>query len=511
MHEKESRRAAPRTDRRDRSARLAEKSSARAVAPAIATWRSKRAIRSRRWHPSLASRSSARSSWIKCSATSTRSDRRATSSPRCRASIRARPRTTSRAPVNTEYAVLRRPLADRSQPPSSQRAVNASSTLTARAHGCTRIYERLARASCRRLCITNVVPRSFVTEPTRPRRPSRLVLPVQLGILAVGRELCNNAAPSPHWGPPFDSVGAVLASSWHRDTPIASVHVRRTEIWCMGMAITARSGGASARPGGISLRRCRRSRSKEILEPSPRRPCLAQAHGDYFDVDARGPGFLKSHRSAHALTHPRCVPSPTCMRGGPLAQLLASLRRSRLGHDRFCALELLNNANPPAGILPVAITPALRIVMGKKVSSADAGHDDSAISRGVFDTYAKQTFATRSRATRHVSKRRHGNNLRRRNRDLSTTATRILPVLRKRRFGEQGLLFQNQGALNLRARRVSRIRISLASDCECLPYHLAIVIGDERGADLKSRARIGALSRRTTDERKRPRRAFRDL
>jgi fumarate hydratase, class I len=78
------------------------------------------------------------------------------------------------------------------------------------------------------------------------------------------------------------------------------------------------------------------------------------------------------------------------LRPGHLAQLRRILDDPEASpNDRFVALDLLKNANIAAGgILPMCQDTGTAIIMGKRGQYVlTDGHDEEAISRGVFDTY----------------------------------------------------------------------------------------------------------------------------
>src|ERR1051326_7856054 len=114
--------------------------------------------------------------------------------------------------------------------------------------------------------------------------------------------------------------------------------------------------------------------------------------GDFVGTfSARGKTFLEiSPDALTLLTATAMRDIAHLLRPGHLAQLRAILDDPEASaNDRFVALELLKNANIAAGgVLPGCQDTGTAIVMGKKGQYVmTGGGDESAIARGVFDTY----------------------------------------------------------------------------------------------------------------------------
>ena len=80
------------------------------------------------------------------------------------------------------------------------------------------------------------------------------------------------------------------------------------------------------------------------------------------------------------------------LRSSHLAQLAKIMEDPEASdNDRFVALELLKNANIAAGmVLPSCQDTGTAIVMGKKGQDVYVpGHDEEALSRGIFQTYTE--------------------------------------------------------------------------------------------------------------------------
>src|SRR5688572_13504739 len=108
-------------------------------------------------------------------------------------------------------------------------------------------------------------------------------------------------------------------------------------------------------------------------------------------LDAAGHRFLTvepevitdlTRQAMHDIAH--------YLRPGHLAQLRSILDDPEASpNDRFVALDLLKNACISAGgVLPMCQDTGTAIVMGKRGQYVlTDGHDEEAISRGVYDTY----------------------------------------------------------------------------------------------------------------------------
>ncbi|HEY0191611.1 MAG TPA: fumarate hydratase, partial [Kofleriaceae bacterium] len=103
------------------------------------------------------------------------------------------------------------------------------------------------------------------------------------------------------------------------------------------------------------------------------------------------------------------------LRPGHLAQLRTILDdREASANDHFVALELLRNANIAAGgVLPGCQDTGTAIVMGKRGQHVlTDGHDEAAISRGVYDTYVESNLRYSQTAPLDMFEEKNtGNNL----------------------------------------------------------------------------------------------------
>ncbi|MEY2934508.1 MAG: hypothetical protein RL033_5257 [Pseudomonadota bacterium] len=113
---------------------------------------------------------------------------------------------------------------------------------------------------------------------------------------------------------------------------------------------------------------------------------------DHVQVQtALGHDFLRVQPEAlRLLTQEAMRDIAHLLRPGHLAQLKRILEDPEASdNDRFVALDLLKNANIAAGgVLPMCQDTGTAIVMGKRGQYVlTDGHDEEAISRGVYDTY----------------------------------------------------------------------------------------------------------------------------
>jgi len=114
--------------------------------------------------------------------------------------------------------------------------------------------------------------------------------------------------------------------------------------------------------------------------------------GDHVEVkQAFGKTFLEvAPEALRLLTSQAMRDIAHLLRPGHLAQLRRILDDPEASdNDRFVALDLLKNANIAAGgVLPMCQDTGTAIVMGKRGQYVlTDGHDEEAISRGVYDTY----------------------------------------------------------------------------------------------------------------------------
>jgi len=202
--------------------------------------------------------------------------------------------------------------------------------------------------------------------------------------------------------------------------------------------------------------------------------------------EARGRHFLEVAPDALTLLAKTAMRDIAhLLRGGHLAQLRAILDDPEASsNDKFVALELLKNANIAAGgVLPGCQDTGTAIVMGKKGQLViTAGHDEAAISRGVFDTYAESNLRYSQVAPLDMFEEKNtGNNLPAQIEIYSTDGDEYHFLFMAKGGGSanKSLLFQETKALlnpkSLAAFLDQKLR-SLGT-AACPPYHLAVVIG----------------------------------
>jgi fumarate hydratase class I len=209
--------------------------------------------------------------------------------------------------------------------------------------------------------------------------------------------------------------------------------------------------------------------------------------GDHVATfEARGKTFLDVEAEALALlTRTAMRDIAHLLRPGHLAQLRAILDdKDASPNDHFVALELLKNANIAAGgILPGCQDTGTAIVMGKRGQYVMTdGHDEAAISRGVFDTY--QTANLRYSQVSPIDmfeEKNTGTNLPAQIEIYATPGDEYHFLFMAKGGGSanKSLLFQETKALlnpkSLAAFLDQKLR-SLGT-AACPPYHLAVVIG----------------------------------
>ncbi|NTX08337.1 fumarate hydratase [Myxococcus sp. CA040A] len=173
------------------------------------------------------------------------------------------------------------------------------------------------------------------------------------------------------------------------------------------------------------------------------------------------------------------------LRPGHLGQLSKILQDPEASaNDRFVALELLKNANIAAGgVLPSCQDTGTAIIMGKKGQHVlTDGHDEEALSRGVFETYRTSNLRYSQMAALDMYKEANtGNNLPAQIELYATggDAYKFLFMAKGGGSANKSYLFQETKALlnptSLLAFLDAKIR-SLGT-AACPPYHLAIVVG----------------------------------
>lgn len=173
------------------------------------------------------------------------------------------------------------------------------------------------------------------------------------------------------------------------------------------------------------------------------------------------------------------------LRPGHLAQLAKILEDPEASdNDRFVALELLKNANIAAGmVFPGCQDTGTAIVVGKKGQDVWVmGHDEEALSRGIFKTYTETNLRYSQVAPLSMYEEKNtGTNLPAQL-DLYATegdAYKFLFITKGGGSANKSLLFQETKAL-LNPDSIKRFvteKLKSLGTAACPPYHLAVVIG----------------------------------
>jgi fumarate hydratase class I len=167
-------------------------------------------------------------------------------------------------------------------------------------------------------------------------------------------------------------------------------------------------------------------------------------------------------------------------RPGHLAQLAKILDDPEAsGNDRFVALDLLKNAGIAAGgSLPMCQDTGTAIVMGKKGRRLVTGHDEEALSRGIYKTYAETNLRySPARAARHVQGEEHRHEPAGADRDLRDDRREYEFLFMAKGGGSanKSYLFQETKAL-LNPKSLKKFfldKIRTLGTAACPPYHLA--------------------------------------
>ncbi|MGZ3422043.1 MAG: fumarate hydratase, partial [Polyangiales bacterium] len=173
------------------------------------------------------------------------------------------------------------------------------------------------------------------------------------------------------------------------------------------------------------------------------------------------------------------------LRPGHLAQLRRILDDSEASpNDKFVALDLLQNANIAAGfVLPMCQDTGTAIVMGKRGQYVvTGGGDEAAISRGVFDAYAKLNLRYSQMAPRTMyDEVNTGTNLPAQIEIFATDgdAYKFLFMAKGGGSANKSYLYQETKALLNPDSLLAFVEQKLRGlgTAACPPYHLAIVIG----------------------------------
>jgi fumarate hydratase, class I len=165
-----------------------------------------------------------------------------------------------------------------------------------------------------------------------------------------------------------------------------------------------------------------------------------------------------------------------------LAQILEDPEAS--GNDRFVALDLLRNANIAAGgVLPGCQDTGTAIVKAKKGQFViTRGHDEEAISRGVYDTYRTDNLRYSQMAPLDMFREVNtGTNL---PAEIEISAVdgseyKFFFMAKGGGSANKSYLFQETKAVLNPASLLAFIaeKMDLLGTSACPPYHLAVVIG----------------------------------
>ncbi len=217
---------------------------------------------------------------------------------------------------------------------------------------------------------------------------------------------------------------------------------------------------------------------------------LTSDHVSTFE--AAGQSFLRVEKEALTLlTREAMHDIAHYLRPGHLAQLKKILDDPEASpNDRFVALDLLKNANIAAGgILPMCQDTGTAIVMGKKgqlvlTASAhgEAGGDEEAIARGVFETYQIYNLRYSQLAPLDLyTEKNTGNNLPAQIELFATDgdAYKFLFMAKGGGSANKSYLYQETKALLNEKSLMAFLDKNLRSlgTAACPPYHLAVVIG----------------------------------
>ncbi len=208
---------------------------------------------------------------------------------------------------------------------------------------------------------------------------------------------------------------------------------------------------------------------------------------DYVSsFEAEGQTFLRVEPEALTLlTREAMRDIAHLLRPGHLAQLARILKDPDASpNDRFVALDLLKNANISAGgVLPMCQDTGTAVVLGKKGQLVfTGGGDESAIARGVFDTYLSANLRYSQLAPLDMYREVNtGNNLPAQIEIFATDgdAYKFLFMAKGGGSANKSYLFQETKALLNPASLISFMdeKMRMLGTAACPPYHLALVVG----------------------------------
>ena len=196
--------------------------------------------------------------------------------------------------------------------------------------------------------------------------------------------------------------------------------------------------------------------------------------------------FLKvSQEAITALTSAAMFEIAHFLRTPHLAQLAKILDDPEAsGNDRFVALDLLRNANVAAGgILPGCQDTGTAIIKAKKGQFVlTSGNDESAISRGVFDTYLSHNLRYSQMAPLDMYREINTETNLPAEIEISAIdgdAYKFFFMAKGGGSANKSYLFQETKAVLNPAAMLNFIaeKMDLLGTSACPPYHLAVVIG----------------------------------
>ena len=211
---------------------------------------------------------------------------------------------------------------------------------------------------------------------------------------------------------------------------------------------------------------------------------LTSDHVSTFE--AQGKTFLKVEPQAlTTLTTEAMRDIAHYLRPGHLAQLRKIIDDPEASaNDKYVALDLLKNANiAAAGVLPMCQDTGTAIVMGKKGQYVfTGGGDESAIAKGVFDTYQTSNLRYSQMAPLDMYKEKNtGNNLPAQIEIFATDgdAYKFLFMAKGGGSANKSYLYQETKALLNPDSLMAFVEAKLKGlgTAACPPYHLGIVIG----------------------------------
>jgi len=218
---------------------------------------------------------------------------------------------------------------------------------------------------------------------------------------------------------------------------------------------------------GDTLWRLLSSEHVKVIEAGNRR---------VLEVETAGLELL-AHQAFHDIAY--------FLRPGHLAQLRAILDDPEASdNDRFVALDLLRNANIAAGgVLPMCQDTGTAIIMGKRGQQVwTDGHDEEALSRGVFRTYTEENLRYSMLAPLGMfDEKNTGSNLPAQIELYAMNGMSYDFLFMAKGGGSANKSFLYQGTPSLLREDLLldflKSKFMALGTAACPPYHLAVVIG----------------------------------